>query len=290
MKKIKCSLCGSSKYKLKYKITKNNFSFNIVRCLDCGMTYLNPQPSEADIKNMYNEDYFHGHGFDKGVDYVKGLDIKDLRDMLHEDRLRNIRRFVAGHNILDIGCGLGEFLDVAKKRDWNANGIELSEYSANIARKRFKLNIRIGVLEKTKYPKNFFDAITMVEVIEHLHSPMVTLRKCHQILNKEGVVVIQTGNIDSLYARLKGKNWPYYLAGHLNYFSKRTLTEMLEKCGFEVIAVYNGDEISLAVKSRSALMLRKKNYVNWNDYAKYIAIECIRKMGFGGMTIYARKK
>jgi len=301
--KVKCSLCNSSRYKQKYYIEKNGASFNVVRCVDCGMIYLNPRPSSKKIDDMYDEDYFHGKGFDKGVDYLEGLKYRKVWEPWHNSRLMTIERYVKNllvekkgekrGSILDVGCGLGEFLIVARDAGWDAKGVELSKYSADIAKKKFKLDVFNGRLDDVNTTGKFkekFDVITMIEVIEHLPNPLENLKKCHELLKHQGIIVIQTGDVESLYSKIKGKNWPYYLAGHLNYFSRRTLKRMLEKAGFEVIKIYSGDEISFRARLQCLSLLKRQKLINKTEHLKQIIMHIVRKMGLGGMTVYAKRK
>jgi 2-polyprenyl-3-methyl-5-hydroxy-6-metoxy-1,4-benzoquinol methylase len=239
---------------------------------------------------MYDEGYFHGKGFDAGVNYVEGLKHKKAWENIQIDRIKTIEKYVNKGKLLDIGCGFGELLDKAKTCGWKSHGVELSEYSAKMARKNIGIKVFNGTLDDAKFPSGEFDAITMIEVIEHLEDPLSTLKECRRVLRKGGIIVMQTGNIDGLYARLKGKNWPYFLLGHLTYFSKRTLSMMLKKTGFTIEHIYNGDEISLNAISRMFWYGKDKaKFINYILYAKLCYIFIIRKCGAGGMTIYARK-
>lgn len=291
MKEKNCNLCKSDQYSVMYRLNRMGFNLRIVKCKRCGFVYLNPKPTAVGIKKLYNEAYFKGEGFDKGVNYVENLKYKKGIDFINQDRLKNIEKFANKEKILDIGCGFGEFLDVAKKRGWDAYGIELSKFASDVAKKNFKLNVFKGTLEQAKYPAETFDVATMFEVIEHLTDPVHILKECNRILKKKGIIIIQTGNVESISAKLYGKRWPYFLAGHLHYFSKKTLSKMLEKADFKLIKVYNGDEISF--KKFHALFWilhkNKQSITSWINYFKRMIFLFIRKLGFGGMTIYARK-
>lgn len=289
IKKQRCNLCDSTEYTIKYNIPRYGKNIRIVKCKKCNLIYQNPLPSTKDIVDMYDKDYFNGKGFDEGVNYYEGLKHKKSWDYISNSRMKNIEKFSNKGKILDIGCGMGDFLDIAKKRGWNTNGLELSKYSSNIAKKRFRLNVFCGTIDEAKYDSKEFDVITMIEVIEHLENPKNTLKECNRILKDSGILVIQTGDINSLYAKIKGEKWPYILLGHLHYFSKKTLVKMLNETGFEVIKVYNGDEITLKSKYNCFWKNKNLNLKNIHNYLKSLLIDFLRKIGIGGMTIYARK-
>lgn len=284
---IKCNLCGFEEYREKYMMG----TVNIVKCKKCGLVCLNPQPSFSEIKKLYYEGYFKGKGFDKGIDYFNGLKYKKGWDHISNSRLKNIEKFVKKGRILDIGCSFGEFLDIARKRGWEVNGVELSKFACKTSRNKFKLNPFNGTLEQAKYPSETFDVITMFEVIEHLPDPLNTLKECNRILKKNGLIIIQTGNVESLSAKIYGKRWPYFLLGHLHYFSKKTISKMLEKAGFKIVKIYNGDEISLSANYKCFWEYKnKRSLINWVKYIKNTGILIIRKLGLGGMSVYGRKR
>lgn len=288
-KYIKCNLCGSSNSKELYVIEKEG-KFRIVKCRKCGLVYQNPRPSKSEIHNMYNEDYFKGKGFDKSIDYYSGLKKKDAWNIVNRNRILNIEKYTKKGRILDIGCGLGDFLDVARLEGWKSYGVEVSKFSANFAKKRFKVNVFNGTLKKARFKTGFFNAITMIEVIEHLEDPLSELKECNRIMEKGGIIVIQTGNIDGLYAKISGSGWFYFLLGHLNYFSKKTIRKALEISKFKVLKIYNGDEISILAHSRCFWYYLNKNPYNFLKYCKFLTILIARKLGLGGMTVYAKKK
>lgn len=92
-------------------------------------------------------------------------------------------------------------------------------------------------MEQAKYPDNYFDIVNMVEVIEHLPDPKQTVQEIYRIMKPTGILIIKTSNIESLYAKLKGKNWDYLLPGNLCYFSVKTLNRMLTSNNFQIIDI-----------------------------------------------------
>jgi 2-polyprenyl-3-methyl-5-hydroxy-6-metoxy-1,4-benzoquinol methylase len=288
--KTRCNLCGSERFSTFHNIQKGSRKFTVTKCIKCGLVFLHPRPSEKEIAELYDESYFHGRGFDAGVNYVSGLKKREQWDIILNNRLSRIEQMADKGVILDIGCGLGELLNVAKDRGWCAQGVELSEFAFKMAKKTFGLKVFNGTFEQADFSGNSFDVITMIEVIEHLPDPMKTLKECHRVLKTNGIIIVQTGDVSSYYARISGNRWPYFLAGHLFYFSKKTIRKMLEKTGFEIIKIYRGDEISFRSKSSSFWSERsKKNIRNLAAFLRLIITDAIRKSGFGGMTVYAKK-
>lgn len=290
IKLTKCQLCNFSQFYKLHTIRKKKVKFTIVRCKNCGLVFQNPRPSDNDVKDMYDEDYFNGRGFDEGVNYIEGMKASSAWEAIYTDRLSNIGRFTKKGYILEVGCGLGDFLHYAKRIGWSVQGVEISEYSSKYAIKNFHIKVFTGTLEQARFKKNSYDAVTMIEVIEHLTDPLTTLRECCRIMSPGGVIVIQTGNVEGLYAKIKGKRWPYYLSGHMTYFSKKTITEMLAKAGLTVTKIYNGDEISFGQFSKMFWHDRgKKKFINCAGFFKASIIYFIRKFGVGGITVYANK-
>ena len=77
----------------------------------------------------------------------------------------------------------------------------------------------------------------MWDVIEHVADPSAELKKAHALLKPGGFIAVHTMNVDSLMAKLMGGRWPWYMAMHIHYFSKRTLSEMMRRNGFEIVWV-----------------------------------------------------
>ena len=97
--------------------------------------------------------------------------------------------------------------------------------------------VHVGVVEDAPLPEGAYDVVTMWDVIEHLPDPASTLRAVHSALRPGGVFAVTTMDVDALFPRVAGRFWPWYMQMHLVYFSRRTLGELLRRCGFEVVEV-----------------------------------------------------
>jgi SAM-dependent methyltransferase len=207
---------------------------DVSRCPDCGLVCVPPgSVPEAVLSQLYSQEYFEGGRPDGYADYSASESI--LRQQASR-ALRAIRTFRPGGSLLEIGCAYGFFL-LEAQRFYKAQGIEISSFAADEARKR-GLDVVCGDFLEQKYQPSSFDVVSLFDCIEHLADPFGYLGRLHHVLKPGGIVAITTGDIGSLYARFSGARWRLMTPPqHLFYFSKRTLTRMLQKTGFEVVRV-----------------------------------------------------
>jgi len=119
--------------------------------------------------------------------------------------------------------------------NWEPYGVEINAEAANYARQRFGLNVFIGTLTDAHYPDNFFDIITLWNVLEHLHQPQATLFEISRIIRAGGLLVISVPNPDCIEAKIFGQYWAGLDAPrHLYIYSRYTLQRALELAGFTV--------------------------------------------------------
>jgi len=239
-----CNLCKIDNLEVLYKLKK----FDIFKCKECGLTF--SDYSSISKKELYGEDYFtevHSNFFgERGKDYmryVKGS--KKLQQFLKV--LDQLKKFKQEGKILDIGCATGVFLDMARKKGYKPQGLDISAYAAKQAKDDFDIDIFVGELDKAPFAKKTFDIITMWDFIEHVDEPSEALRKINELLKDDGIIFILTINEDSLIVNLA--DWVYKLSfgiikkpvalvhpvHHATHFSEATLTKMLNKNGFNPI-------------------------------------------------------
>jgi 2-polyprenyl-3-methyl-5-hydroxy-6-metoxy-1,4-benzoquinol methylase len=203
---------------------ESNASFDVVKCKNCTMAYMNPRFETEKIKEFYDKEYFAFQ------------DIKNVRQIIYaQEAVNDIKRFKNKGNLLDIGSAKGLFLMVAKNQGFNVQGLEISEYATNFTKNVFGIEIMKGTAEEESFPEKQFDIITLFDVIEHFREPKRTLIKIKAALKDDGLLVIDTPNIESIYSKFRGKNWGGYGKFHLYYFSKTTLVKLLRDVGLKPI-------------------------------------------------------
>ena len=266
-----CDLCKSKDVSKLYHIDRCSPEFDVAKCNKCGLIFQRPRFSDEEIQSFYSEDYYKGKADYKYIDErenIKGSAYvwkkrlkKILKNLKHKDG-KNLK-------ILDIGCSFGGFINEAKKMDFDVYGLDVSEYSVNYARNELGLNnVKAGELSKGMYDENFFDVITMVEVIEHVKNPREILTEIYRILKPGGIVLLQTANMDGKQAKVAGKDYHYFLPGHLFYFSVNTLTNYLKTIGFSKSKVFHGVDFGLLPKLKKSRLTFK----HWHEYRKWVRI------------------
>ncbi|MCL1865183.1 MAG: class I SAM-dependent methyltransferase [Spirochaetes bacterium] len=251
---------------------------------------MNPQFKDDVIKNFYSEDYFRGRA---DYSYIDERDIKKYSRYVWDKRIKIIRKYANSGNFLDVGCSFGGLLESAAKY-YTPFGIEISDYAYSQVTKQFGRNIHHGTLYDHKFSSNFFSVITMIELIEHLSDPVYAITQCFDLLRKDGVLVIQTANMNAKQARDLGKDYEYFMPGHLSYFTAENLSDLLRKTGFVKIKIYYPVEFGLLpklLKSRGSF----KSILDYRYWLRIISYHMKSKIRLGNfamtssMVIYAVK-
>ena len=230
----KCFLCD---YKGNMEIKSSVEGRDIVKCPKCELEFIYNQPSFEEIKNIYSSDYYKAWGMESG----ENTEVASMKKSTFADMLKKILPYKKSGNILDIGTASGFLLEEAKKLGFEPYGVELSEYSSSIAKKKFgDERIFNGTLENAPFEENFFDIITMCDFLEHSQNPINILNISHKLLNitaysNGGYIMITVPNTNSFTHNIMGKKWTQYKLEHLFYFNKKNIEIMAKKTGFEVI-------------------------------------------------------
>jgi 2-polyprenyl-3-methyl-5-hydroxy-6-metoxy-1,4-benzoquinol methylase len=242
LESVVCNYCGNDNYRIVYI----KEGFNIVKCNNCNLVYVNPRLKDEDISNLYDEDYFKGGGFDKNVEYVKEFvqkcDISDLSDW-DISTLKEMAGCKEQGNILDIGSGMGLFLYKAKIKGLNTKGLEISPAAAKFSELQ-KLDVENNSIYGAKLSSAYFDIISMKEVIEHLPNPKEALSIIYKSLKPKGVLFITTGNYNCPERKIKGADWFYFMPkGHIYIFDPKTIKKYLIDAGFSKVVVTNQGDL-----------------------------------------------
>lgn len=233
MEEVKCNLCGQDNFKV---VFKNTPSGRIVQCKNCGLVYAHPRKKEALIREVVVEEKEPKEVKEKWLpEYIKE---KSWIQKNFDLRLKLLLKLVPRKGrLLDIGSHLGFFLEQAKKYGFDVLGLEPSEIAARYAIQKLGINTQIGTLDSIKFPPNYFDTVTLFHTIEHLADPDHTIGEINRILKKDGLLVIETPNIENIWVKIFRSKWRQFLPNHFYFFSKETLSKLLEKNGFKVFEV-----------------------------------------------------
>lgn len=236
MIKIACPLCRGKNHQQLYK----RDGFGIVECRSCGLVFVNPRLEVKKIRDHYDETYYQSKNsqdktryFDYNFRYLKDKEKKRFNDIF-----ANLEKFLPSKGrLLDVGAATGFLVLEAQKRGWKAEGVEISKWAADYGKKTLKIKMFNGDLFKANYPKESFDAITMLDVFEHLEDPIKELKEAYRILKKGGIIYIETINFDNFITKniIKNKYKHMVPAYHLIYFGRKQLREFFIKAKFEVL-------------------------------------------------------
>lgn len=240
MEKIICPICGG--VDIRRFCRKNNYEIH--NCGDCDIAFVWPIPEN--LERIYGENYFKNAGGEKEFGYTDyDNDKEPMREMFIK-YLDKIGGLTVGRKIFDIGAATGYFLDLAKEKGWQTSGIEISEFAAGEAAKRGH-QVFCGNLSELDI-EDKYDVITMWDVLEHFDSPKKYLLAVYNMLNPNGLLVINTIDKNSWWARIMGKRWHLIVPPeHLFYYSPKGLRYLLEQSGFAIKEMNKiGKKFSLA--------------------------------------------
>lgn len=198
-------------------------TFQVIRCSNCSHVFCSAIP-----KNFYKN---YEDVIDK--EYLRHF---HTRELSAQSVLNIIKFYAYSGRLLDVGCATGDFLNIAKNIGYIAEGLELSRWSAELARKKgIKVySDRLKMLSQ-KFPGKY-DIITMLGVIEHFQNPRDEMLYINKLLKPDGILVIWTGNVDGIMSRILGRRWWYWQGQHIQYFTDKSLNQLTLLTGFKHIA------------------------------------------------------
>ncbi len=194
---------------------------DLYRCRECATVQQPSLPGADALEDLYREMDDTGY-------LAEELGRRSTANWL----LDLVERRRSPGRLLEIGCGHGLLLDEARRRGWEVRGLELSESSARHARERLGLDVREEPLE-TLGPQEHgtWDAVLLVDVLEHLDDPAGALERCQELLAPGGVLCVVTPDPASPTARLAGARWWGYLPAHTFLLPRFTLRELIAARG-----------------------------------------------------------
>ena len=226
----KCPWCGSENAQPHIEL-KDLFltqePFKILECKDCGLLYTTPRPNKEEIGKYYQSDEYYSHqenkeGFiPKVYEKVKSINLKNKYNIATEKTTRG--------KILDIGCGVGDFLHTMEQQGWECTGVEPSEDAKAIAKKRIKAQL-LSSEEQENLSDGSFDVITMWHVLEHVDALRWQIQQLYRLCKPGGRIIIALPNYKSYDGQYYKAAWAAYdVPRHLNHFNEETIVKIFEE-------------------------------------------------------------
>ena len=247
---INCPICERDEAELLF----NKDALSVVACKQCRLRYVNPRVSRQTLEAGYVETYYP-------PDKMERIHTDSMEWLQMTERLTELeKRHRDKGRLLDVGCGIGTFLHLAREQGWESHGIEPSKSGSTFAQEVHKLDVQCGDLFDADFPSAHFDAITLYHVLEHISELNPFLSELRRILKpstseeRAGTLVIEVPNGEGLQSRLQKADWPYvHPRDHLYYFSAHSLPKLLQKHGFRNITLGKPKRVSPSTSVHFAL-------------------------------------
>lgn len=225
---MSCVVCGSedaeplfiARDKISYR---ENGKYSALRCGDCGLVFLSPQPAKQEKYDLY------------GDDYVFTADKPETsQPVSHYQPVIDFLETREPGRILDIGTGNSPFLPIMKEKGWEVTGTEINGGLVELFRQEHQIEVFHGELQDAGFEDDSFDTVTLLGVIEHVPDPRLLLEEVSRIVKDDGCLALWCFN-RGVEAKVLGKYWlGFDTPRHLYSFSYDNMTRLLDDVGFEL--------------------------------------------------------
>lgn len=228
-----CPNCNADSYLLVFS-TQDLFDY--VKCKECGFVYAVQMITHEARTMIYGG--LTGTGMAEVCCSPSGRAADAQRFSFP---LRLIRKYQQGGHLLDVGCGVGNFLNQARESGFSVDGVETHAEFRKAAREQYGIEVKTGIFEEMEWPENDFQVVTMWETLEHIYNPKAAIQKAFEILSPNGILAISVPNLANLGFLLMREYTGHRGGEHINFFSPATLARMLTDCGFTVVETHTTD-------------------------------------------------
>lgn len=241
---VACHLCGSTRRRAMLRDVKRYAGCRPWRCHECGLVYFvfDRGSQDADGESRYWED-------DANLAIYQDPSVQTDYAAKYGAYLDRLKALVPGRRLLEVGCGVGMFIELAHQAGFECHGLDISPRVIEVAARRNpNATWSTGTLDTVPYPERCFDVIAMWDVIEHVSAPQDLARLAFNKLRPNGVLIVETPNERNLFrrgflhldnltnGRLPLASYGYYPA-HRYLFAPHTMRRLLTQSGFEDIDI-----------------------------------------------------
>lgn len=241
----KCLICGTSPIVQQDLLYDDRYGypgrFSLMRCKDCGHIFLKCDFDTGQLTELYTN-YYPRKTFD--IAQYEPYKEKSGWSLWFDGNSSAFRRVPPNVRVLDVGCGFGETLGYHASRGCDVYGVEADENIRRVAEK-FRFKVHVGLFDDSLYEANFFDYVTMDQVLEHVTDPLATLRGVARILKPGGTAILSLPNAQGWGAKIFGRRWiNWHTPYHLQFFSRRSIRLAAKQTGMvvaEIRTITNSD-------------------------------------------------
>ena len=227
---VTCPVCGGHQDKEFLQILRraedgSGGSYRVAQCRDCGFLFVNPRPTPAELLALYASHVAY---------FREEYEPLSLESPVLAGVLRDIQAFVSGGSLLEVGCGRGELLELARKSGFQVYGCDLQRAPSLDP----GISVHLGDLSSSSFLAHSFDCVVIRNTLEHLFDPGQELKTCARLLKPGGFLYLKVPNGDYEHGwrcrLMLGQANAFGPPWHLNYFTETTLHMLLRKNGFEI--------------------------------------------------------
>lgn len=278
-------------------------SFELTRCSSCGHVIQNPKPDERELDAAYSDS--KGYAAYRAAWTQSGWPLwKILRAWTMHRRISWLKRYGTGRELLEVGCGAGDFMMAAHRAGWNVRAVEFNRRMVEMIVGKFGFDVRVGGLASCLWNEGQFDVVAFWNVLEHVPDPLRDLSIAANYLRPGGRVFLGIPTRQAAeHGQWFGQYWAILdLPRHLNFYNETTLSQLCGKVGFDLI-VYKTPFVQTAwcyyMSSWNYANRDGKKRMRWlrfialaavvTLYLPCIAVQTMRKHGTEAVAVLVKR-
>ncbi|MFA7402484.1 MAG: class I SAM-dependent methyltransferase [Pelobacteraceae bacterium] len=281
-----CMICGMTEPVHVSEVGR----YPLYKCRGCGLEFLRPQPDGVNLARIY-QDYYRSWNIAGSL-----AEVSSMKQRTFGGYLRRAAMYVSSGRLLDVGCATGDLMTVARDMGFDVFGVEIAPQGVAMCQARFGADrISPKPLEKGDFPVNYFDIITLSDLLEHIPEPRSFLETVTHLLKPGGVLMVVTPDTSTWIRSVSGAAWPHYKEEHLWYFNRSNIRKFLSTC-LTPLAVARADKSLTINYVRSVLMAYRGRHTTVSRLVRLAGIVPRRiaghpfKVSCGEMFVLARKE